>query len=174
MATRPAKSKPGTGSKRPAAKQKPVPRPRRARAPKPRPLRSRPESLRLRSVSPSLTVDDLERSIDFYTRALGFVIQEEWIDKGERVGVMLRAGRIELGLGRDDWAKGRDRKKGQGLRLYLETVQDVDGLAKRVRAAGGRITDGPKLHSWGAYALAVDDPDGFHLTVYRQDSPRKP
>ena len=36
------------------------------------------ETLRLRSVEPSFTVGDLARSIDFYTNAVGFLVDEEY------------------------------------------------------------------------------------------------
>lgn len=157
MAARESKTKPVAGKAAKRATAKPTRLPRR-----------KPETLRLRSVTASLTVDDVDRSLDFYTRVLGFVIDEEWVHDGERIGALLRAGTCELGIGRDDWKLGEKRKKGQGVRLYLETAQDIDALAERVRAAGGRILDGPTRHDWGAYAIALDDPDGFHLTLYRR------
>jgi lactoylglutathione lyase len=131
-------------------------------------VRARPETLRLRSITPSLTVDDLDRSLTFYTRGLGFVVAEVWERDGRRTGALLRAGACELSLAQDDWAKGRDRKKGLGARLYLETVQDVDALSERAPAAGGELTSEPKANSWGAYAFAIDDPDGYHLTIYKR------
>src|SRR4051794_32748403 len=39
-----------------------------------------PETLRLRSLEPSLTVDDLERSLRFYTDVLGFFAGDRWED----------------------------------------------------------------------------------------------
>ena len=127
-----------------------------------------PESLRLRAAIPSLTVNDLDRSIKFYTEALGFVIKETWKnDKGERTGVMLLAGVCELGLSRDDWAKGRDRRKGEGFRLWFETAQDVDALARRVKAAGHRLTEEPRDQTWGGRSFSFDDVDGFHVTIHR-------
>jgi predicted enzyme related to lactoylglutathione lyase len=82
---------------------------------------------------------------------------------------MLKAGVCSLGLSQDDWAKGRDRKKGQGTRIWCQTVQDIDALARRIKAAGGRLTEGPVTQPWGARSLSVDDPDGFHITIYRED-----
>jgi lactoylglutathione lyase len=127
-----------------------------------------PESLRLRSLQPSFTVDDLERSVRFYTDVLGFIVAERWTHGGVLRGVMLKAGVCELGLSQDDWAKGRDRKKGQGVRIWCRTEQDVDALAARIKAAGGRLTEEPKDQPWGARSLSVDDPDGFSLTIYRE------
>ena len=146
--------------------------PRKARAPraakpaaKRKKRRQQPETLRLRSVIPSFTVDDLDKSLDFYTKVLGFVVSERWNDGGKLLGVMLKAGACELGLSQDDWAKGRDRKKGQGVRIWCGTIMDVDALAARVKAAGVSLTEDTKDEPWGARSFSLDDPDGYHLTV---------
>jgi uncharacterized glyoxalase superfamily protein PhnB len=183
MATRKRRARPAarrkTASRR--AARNPAPRaPKRAPA-KPRAntpawrrppderRRKAPESLRLRAIEPSMTVDDLERSIRFYTEALGFFLSERWEDKGVLKGVMLKAGVCTLGLSQDDWSKGRDRKKGEGFRIWCQTGQDIDALAARIKSAGVKLTEEPRDQPWGARSLSVDDPDGFHLTIYRED-----
>jgi catechol 2,3-dioxygenase-like lactoylglutathione lyase family enzyme len=123
-----------------------------------------PETLRLRTLSPALTVDDLEQSLRFYTEALGFTVEERWEEEGELKGVMLLAGTCHLGLSQDDWAKGRDREKGVGFRIFAETAQDLDAIAQRLRQHGVE-PDGPKEQPWGDRALTVTDPDGFKLTL---------
>jgi catechol 2,3-dioxygenase-like lactoylglutathione lyase family enzyme len=128
--------------------------------------RQQPESLRLRSITASFTVNDLQKSIAWYRDGLGFVVAERWEDQGQLKGVMLKAGACQLGLAQDDFQKGRDRSKGVGLRLWCETSQDVDSLARRVRAAGAGITEEPGEH-WGAYGFTVEDPDGFRITISR-------
>jgi len=128
-----------------------------------------PETLRLRAFQPSLTVNELDRSIRFYTDVLGFIVGQRWNDdKGVLRGVMLKAGACELGLSQDDWAKGRDRQKGVGVRLWTTTAQDIDRLGDRIKSAGGRLTEGPMNQSWGGRSLSVDDPDGFHWTIYTE------
>jgi len=122
-----------------------------------------PESLRLRSFTPSLTVDDVERSRRFYVDGLGFTVHEEWQEEGKVLGLMLVAGSCHVGLSQDDWSKGRDRKKGVGFRLWAETAQDLDTLAERLRHHG-IDPDGPKEEPWGARTLTVTDPDGYKLT----------
>lgn len=129
--------------------------------------RQQPEALRLRRLSVALTVNDLERSIRFYTEALGFTIKERWERDGKLSGLALLAGDCELTLVQDDWAKGRDRTKGVGFRIYAATVQDLDALATHVRSRGGDA-QGPTTSSWGAYMLAITDPDGFHITIHRR------
>ena len=124
--------------------------------------RTDPESLRVRAMSPAYTVDDLERSLKLYVDGLGFTVKDRWEEDGKLLGVMLVAGSVSLGLSQDDWSKGRDRKKGVGTSLYLQTVQDLDALAARCRAHGVEVY-GPKIEPWGARVLHVVDPDGFKL-----------
>lgn len=127
--------------------------------------RQQPESLRLRSVGPSFTVNDLQHSLVFYRDVLGFTVKERWEDGGELRGVELLAGSVSFWLGQDDWKKGRDRVKGQGFRIYCGTTQDVDAIADRVRAAGVALLEEPKDQPWGGRELAVVDPDGFTISI---------
>jgi uncharacterized glyoxalase superfamily protein PhnB len=115
------------------------------------------------SLVPSFTVDDLQRSIAFY-EALGFGVEERWEDQGTLLGVMLRAGNHRIGLSQDDWKKGRDRKKGVGMRLFIGTP-DVDQVAARAKAAGITLDAEPHDTEWKSRAFEVTDPSGFLLTV---------
>jgi uncharacterized glyoxalase superfamily protein PhnB len=129
--------------------------------------RRQPETLRLRSLTPTYTVSDLERSIAWYRDGLGFVVSERWEEGGRLQGVMLKAGSCTIGLSQDDFAKGRDREKGVGFRIYADTAQSVDALAERIRAYGGRIIAEPADTSWGTRSFAVEDPDGFKISFNR-------
>jgi uncharacterized glyoxalase superfamily protein PhnB len=120
--------------------------------------------LQAKSIAPSLTVDDLQRSIGFY-EGLGFGVEERWEENGVLLGVMLRAGQATIGLSQDDWKKGRDRPKGIGTRVFIETAQDVDGLAARAKAAGVALDAEPHDTPWGSRAFDVTDPTGFKLTI---------
>jgi lactoylglutathione lyase len=127
--------------------------------------RRQPESLRLRSTTPSLTVNDLPKSLGFYRDVLGFTEGERWEHGGVLQGVELVAGGVSFMLSQDDWKKGRDRVKGQGFRIYCSTAQDVDALAKRIKARGGTLAEEPKDQPWGTRDFAVTDPDGFTITI---------
>ena len=119
---------------------------------------------------PSLTVDDLQKSIQFY-EALGFAVNDRWEEKGKVLGVMMRAGSTEIGLNQDDWKKGRDRKKGEGVRLSISTTRrNVDELATRARNAGIRLKSDPHETEWESRAFEVADPSGYLLTVYADGS----
>ncbi len=127
--------------------------------------RKQPETLRLQSVMPALTVDDLDASIAWYRDVLGFLVVQEHEREGKRVAVALQAGTVLFMLGQDDFAKGRDRVKGQGLRLYAVSGQDIDQLATDIKARGGALDQEPKDQPWGARDFAVVDPDGFKISI---------
>jgi len=121
-------------------------------------------ALQAKTLMPSLTVDDLQQSVRFF-EGLGFGVEERWEENGVLLGVMLRAGEVRIGLSQDDWKKGRDRIKGVGMRLYLQTAQDVDQIAARARNAGIRLEVEPHDTDWGNRAFEVTEPSGFKLTI---------
>jgi uncharacterized glyoxalase superfamily protein PhnB len=121
-------------------------------------------ALQARSLVPTMTANDLERSIRFY-EGLGFKINEKMEEGGKLLGVMMEAGGATLGISQDDFAKGKDRVKGVGMRLYLETDQDIDAIAQQAIQAGVHLDQGPAPLPWGPMGFTVTDPDGFRLTI---------
>jgi uncharacterized glyoxalase superfamily protein PhnB len=76
---------------------------------------------------------------------------------------------VSVFLAQDDWQKGRDRVKGQGFRIYCDTSQDIDALARQVQERGGTLAEEPKDQPWGGRDFAVVDPDGFKITISSVD-----
>ena len=122
-------------------------------------------TLKLSAVMPSITVSDLGASIAWYRDVMGFVVGNEIEHEGQRVGAMISAGSVGFLLGQDDFAKGKDRQKGIGFRLYCVSEQDIDELAAGIKARGGTLDQEPTDQPWGARDLAVSDPDGFKITI---------
>jgi uncharacterized glyoxalase superfamily protein PhnB len=117
---------------------------------------------------PTLTVDDLQKSIAFY-EALGFTLDERWEHEGALLGVMMRAGQTRIGLNQDDWKKGRDRTKGIGVRLSISTTRDnVDEMARRAKSAGIALKSEPRDTEYGSRAFELVDPSAFMLTVFSE------
>jgi uncharacterized glyoxalase superfamily protein PhnB len=131
----------------------------------PKKARAKAASLKMRGASPGYTVDDLEKSIAWYRDVVGFAVEERWEQEGKLVGVSLRAGDATFMIGQDDWKKGRDRKKGEGFRIFCETSQDIDALAKGIEARGGTLEHKPTDQPWGYRDFGLSDPDGFKLTI---------
>ena len=124
-------------------------------------------ALQVSAIVPSFTVDDLQKSLTFY-EALGFTVEERWEEAGALLGVMLRAGKSQIGLSQDDWKKGRDRHKGIGMRLFMETTQNVDEIAARAKGAGISLKSEPHDTEWKTRAFEVVDPTGFIWTIGSQ------
>ena len=175
MATRKKKASPPSkksGRKAPAKRaarkpvaRKPVARSKAVAAAAPAIERRKvPESLRLRRLSVGLTVSDIQRSMAWYRDVIGFVVTDEWRVEGALRGAEMRAGAVEIFLDQDDWKKGRDRIKGEGLRIYGRTVQDIDRLAALIKSKGGVLSHEPQTQPWGERDFGMVDPDGFRIT----------
>jgi uncharacterized glyoxalase superfamily protein PhnB len=122
------------------------------------------KTLQASTVMPSLTVDDLQKSLSFF-EALGFEVEERWEDNGALTGAMLKAGDARLGINQDDWKKGRDRAKGVGMRIYIEAADNIDDVAARAKASGVALQSEPRDTEWGSRAFEVIEPSGFMLTI---------
>lgn len=127
--------------------------------------RTQPESLRARTLSVSLTVKDLQKSIAWYRDVVGFSVDREIERDGKLRSIALKAGDVRFLINLDDGAKGWDRVKGQGFSLRLTTTQDVDELAHRIRERGGTLELEPTDMPWGARLFRVRDPDGFLWSI---------
>ena len=116
------------------------------------------------SVMPSLTVNNLQQSLDFFA-ALGFELEDRWEENGVLLGAMIKAGNARLGLSQDDGKKGLDRVKGVGMRIYIEADDNIDDVAARAKAAGLTLKSEPHDTDWGSRAFEVTEPSGFALTI---------
>jgi uncharacterized glyoxalase superfamily protein PhnB len=120
-------------------------------------------------VMPSLTVNDLQQSLDFFS-GLGFEVEDRWEQQGVLLGAMLKAGSARFGLSQDDGKKGRNRVKGVGMRIYIEADDDIDEVAARAKAAGIALVTEPHDTEWGSRAFEVKEPSGFALTIASRSS----
>ena len=132
-----------------------------AQAPEVSGIRIQPENLRVRAISLAITAEDFKKSLAWYRDVLGFHVEMVYPSGN---GAMIVAGEARISLNQDDGKKGT-RTKAQGFRIYLNTAQDVDQVAARIKDAGGKIDNEPSDKPWGVRSFDVTDPDGFGLTV---------
>jgi len=131
--------------------------------------RTEPESFRARTLSASLTVGDIRKSLAWYRDVVGFTVDQLYERDGTLRSVALKAGDVRILINQDDGAKGLNRVKGAGFSLQFITVQDIDDLAAGIRERGGTLDSEPADMPWGARVFRMLDPDGFKLTI---SSPR--
>jgi uncharacterized glyoxalase superfamily protein PhnB len=127
--------------------------------------RAMPESFRGRGLMASLTVNDLQKSLDWYHDVVGFTIDQKYEREGKLRAVALKAGRVRILIGQDDGGKGVDRAKGEGFSLTITTAQSVDELARRVKDRGGSLESEPTDTPWGGRIFRLRDPDGFRVSI---------
>lgn len=129
-----------------------------------RPERASPESFRARSVSLSLTVKDLQKSLEWYRDVAGFTVDQMHEREGTLRAVSLKAGAVRFLINQDDGGRGWDRVKGEGFSIQFTTAQSVDDVANRIKARGGKLESEPADMPWGVRAFRVVDPDGYKIT----------
>jgi lactoylglutathione lyase len=125
----------------------------------------KPQGMTLRL---ELFVSDMEKSIDFYTKVLGF----ERL-KGEPDYVPVRSGSVLIGLGPSSKLQKmhyfspelQTSRRGLGAEIVLE-VDDVEGFFQKVKATGyKRILSPLRKQSWGSTDFRIADPDGYYLRI---------
>lgn len=117
----------------------------------------------LMSAAPGFTANDAAATIKWYCDVLGFSVIERWEHEGRFLGAQIGSGNVSINVGQDDWKMGRDRAKGQGMRMYFMTGPDIDQYAHAIKARGGTLVHEPQ-DEWGMRTFSIDDPDGFKLT----------
>src|SRR5437660_8717809 len=108
------------------------------------------EPFRGRTLSASLTVKDLEKSLAWYRDVMGFSVDQKHEREGKLMAVSLKAGDVSLLIGQDNGAKGWDRIKGEGFSLQITTDQNIDDLAGRIKSLGVGLETEPNDTPLGA------------------------
>jgi catechol 2,3-dioxygenase-like lactoylglutathione lyase family enzyme len=106
---------------------------------------------------------DLDATVDFYQRVLGFQLTDDRRDQDDYVA--LRRGAVGVGAVLDPVPDARAaRRPPAGLELVLE-VDDVETERDRVLAAGWPLDDDLRDQSWGLRDFRILDPDGYYLRI---------
>ena len=150
-----AKPKAAAKSAKTATKK---PAPRKAAAPKIDPL----NSTHYRSVTPMLSVSNVRRAIDFYTRALGFTVQQVMDTPQGIVHAELVLRDMKLMLSPEDRQQNSLSANSIGntpVTLYV-LVKDVDSVFGGAIAAGAKVLMPVNDMFWGDRCGIIADPDG--------------
>jgi lactoylglutathione lyase len=119
------------------------------------------------TISMSLTVKDLLKSVEWYHEIVGFSIERRMERDGKLRSITVNAGPVRIALNQDDGAKGWDRIKGLGFSFNIRTDQDIDEIAKRIKEKGGTLVTEPADMPWGVRMIRLQDPDGYKLAISR-------
>lgn len=118
-----------------------------------------------------LTVRDFDEAVAFYRDVLGLEQLADWSGDDGRV-ILLDVGHATLELFDERQAESVDRieagRRVSGpVRLALE-VEDPDGSAQRLVAAGAVAEAPPVVPPWGGRNTRLRTPDGMQLTLFSE------
>jgi uncharacterized glyoxalase superfamily protein PhnB len=122
------------------------------------------------ALSPILSTMDVEASIEFYTRKIGF--EHAWSmppgPDDKTTFACVKLGDAELLLGTIDFVPPEDRHKlGIGIQIYVEVPRgmDINALYVQASSSGATITRAIEDREWGERAFSFKDPDGYHFMM---------
>ena len=115
---------------------------------------------RIKTFAPQLLVDDLDKSIKFYSDVLGFSFGPPWggfYAIGERDGF-----EVHLKCAPKTAADRTHRQQHEHLDIYAGVV-GVDALYETCKAKGATITKPLTSTAWGTRDFYIMDPEGYIL-----------
>jgi uncharacterized glyoxalase superfamily protein PhnB len=126
------------------------------------------------TTAPSIRVENMQKSIDFYTKTLGFHATNMLTRKDGRIAhvsvgfdsPVLMLSPVEFvrtSQTKDDLAKN---KLGVGVQfcIGLNGTKKLDAFFAEVKAKGITVINEPKTEFWGDRIFTVKDPDGYAIT----------
>jgi uncharacterized glyoxalase superfamily protein PhnB len=132
------------------------------------------EVLRNNTIAPSIRVRDMQKSLDFYTKTLGFKTTDKLTRRDGRIA------HVSLGLDsplimlspveyiRTPRTKEElaNNKLGVGVEFYIDMngSKKLDDYFIELKAKGITVINEPKTEFWGDRIFTVIDPDGYALT----------
>lgn len=123
------------------------------------------KALNLTNLAPILIVRDVRRSVDYYTRTLGFEHPWTWAEPPTHGGVSLERAQIQFSQNPDL------SRPGMGLFFFVE---QVDRWHAFHRARDAEIFSPLEGKPWGMREYTVRDPDGYELRFGEGGSDRTP
>jgi lactoylglutathione lyase len=108
--------------------------------------------------------DDLDATVDFYTRVLGFSVTKDQRDAPQAYVAMQRDA-VRVGAARREVPGApAERRPPVGTETVLE-VDDLAGERSRVLAAGWPLEEDLEVRPWGLTDFRILDPAGYYLRI---------
>ena len=122
--------------------------------------------MQIDAMTPLLNVEDIERSIDFYSTHLGFQVAQRAESGGATVWAVLQQGPAKLMVNRPGKADSTDRRRRPGysdlvLYLYVPSARDSHAALQAANVTVSDVT----LEPYGVEEFRLRDPDGYELAI---------
>jgi uncharacterized glyoxalase superfamily protein PhnB len=116
-------------------------------------------------LSPLLAVRDMKKTLDFYTKSLGFTLKMAFPtpDNPEYADIV-KDGMVMMFIPAKNHGINEKEKLGVGVYLYLQIDGDIDKYYNELKQKGVKIAVDIKDEPFGVRDFTVEDPDGYKLT----------
>lgn len=125
--------------------------------------------MKFQKLTPNLVVRNVDASMDFYCKTLGFQRAITVPDQAPYVFGSVTNGAVEIffndqkAVANDYLALG-SKPIGGALTLFVE-VEGIEQILAAVRKSGAKITMALKEQFYGMREFAFEDPEGWELTI---------
>ena len=126
------------------------------------------------SIAPSIRVTDMQKSLDFYTKTLGFQTSDKLTRKDGKIAhasvgfdsPLIMLSPVEYVRTVQTKENLTKNKLGVGVEFYIGMTgsKKLDTFFSDVKAKGVTVINEPKTEFWGDRTFTVRDPDGYALT----------
>jgi uncharacterized glyoxalase superfamily protein PhnB len=125
------------------------------------------EGTMIKSMTPNLMVQDVNKSIDFYRDVLGFEVIATVPDSGKFDWAWMKHGTVELMVQTmpslvQDLPEFKGKPIGATQTLYTK-VEDVKKLFEQIKGRANVVL-GLKTTFYGMEEFSIKDPDGYLIT----------
>jgi uncharacterized glyoxalase superfamily protein PhnB len=124
--------------------------------------------------APGIKVRDMQKSIDFYIKMLGFMTMDKLTRKNGQiahasVGIdspLLSLSSIDSVLNPQIKKELETNKFGVGVRFHfgMTGTRTLDEYFLELKKKGVKVVSEPKTEFWGDRIFTIEDPDGYTLT----------
>ena len=119
-------------------------------------------TIRLVNCAPVLVTQDIKKTLEYYTKYLGFAAEEHF-DSPEQFAALYRDDtEIIIVQAKCGEVASNRRKYGAGYDVYLvpDTIKGVDTIFEELKGKGVKIDTPPSLKPYGSYEFSIEDIDG--------------
>ena len=116
-------------------------------------------------LSPTLAVRDMQKTIDFYTKSLGFELGMTFPSpENPEYAELSKDGMALMFIPAANCGISHDEKLGTGVNLYLQIDGDIDEYYDELKKHSVKITEDIKDEPYNIRDFTVEDIDGYMLT----------
>jgi uncharacterized glyoxalase superfamily protein PhnB len=117
-------------------------------------------------LSPLLAVRNMKKTIDFYTKSLGFKLGMSFPspDNPEYTDLS-RDGMVLMFIPAANHGIGSKEKLGTGVYLYMQIDGDIDKYYDELKKKGVKIAVDIKNEPFGVRDFTIEDVDGYKLAL---------